>query len=87
LNNSVTAKSFHNAPSPVYIVNGAAGDKEGTEPGFVPLDPIRAYGRELFNTGYARMYVNRTAVVWDYVDTTKKREIVDRFTLSKDPVE
>jgi len=63
----VVTKSYHNAPAPVHIVNGAAGDVEGTDPSWVADEkkvPFRAQNDEGLHTGTGRVVVNRTALDW-----------------------
>ena len=63
----VVTKAYHDAPAPVYIVNGAAGDVEGTDPSWVADQkkvPFRALNDEGLHTGTARVVVNRTALDW-----------------------
>eukprot|EP00041_Stephanoeca_diplocostata_P011948 m.198369 g.198369 ORF g.198369 m.198369 type:complete len:437 (+) comp18745_c0_seq1:160-1470(+) len=92
-------KSYHNAPSPVYIVNGAAGDVEGTDPTWVKDEkvPFRATNDDGLHTGYARVTVNRTTLDWQFVysgsraipgtnasDMKDAGTVRDRFLMTKD---
>jgi hypothetical protein len=63
------SKATHNAPYPIYIVNGAGGDTEGIEPTWVgdKQAPYRAAHSGGFKTGYGRATLNHTHLVWDYI--------------------
>jgi len=64
------SKSYENAEMPVYVVNGAAGDEEGIDPTWVKPDKVPFLAKRApatFQTGYARVSVNRTALSWEYV--------------------
>ncbi|KJE93702.1 hypothetical protein CAOG_004456 [Capsaspora owczarzaki ATCC 30864] len=81
-NGTVVSKSYHNSGAPVYIVNGAAGNVEGSESFFEPGIEFRAAHGITTNKGYARWHVNMTHFDWEYFDASHK-VVLDRVTLSK----
>jgi len=63
------SQNLHNAPWPVFIVNGAGGNIEGIEPTWMPDKrvPFRAVHDQGLHTGYARVSVNRTSLDWTFL--------------------
>jgi len=77
--------SYHNAQGTVYIVNGAAGDKEGIDPTFMPGNiPWREWTSSLsLHTAYTRVTANQTALTWEFMDSDTGK-LAKSFTMSKD---
>ena len=75
-------KTLHRPNATVYVVDGAAGDIEGTE-FLLERDTVwRAAGQHVPYTGYGRMSANHTALRYEHFDArTGQRK--DDFTLTK----
>jgi acid phosphatase type 7 len=77
-----TQHNYTSPSAPVFIVSGAAGNKEGTEPIWEPSSKFRAFHTDGFDTGYARIAVNRTSFVWHYVNSITGA-VVDEMVITK----
>ena len=68
--------------APIYIVNGAAGNMEGSDPSSTPNPGWRAATGDPMANGYGRLEANETALIWTCVETRPER-IRDKFTILK----
>eukprot|EP00730_Choanoeca_flexa_P015335 TRINITY_DN7022_c0_g1_i3.p1 TRINITY_DN7022_c0_g1~~TRINITY_DN7022_c0_g1_i3.p1 ORF type:complete len:147 (+),score=31.38 TRINITY_DN7022_c0_g1_i3:392-832(+) len=75
-------KTYHQPNATVYVVNGAAGDIEGTQNDWKRDIDWRAFHNEERYTGYSRMEANKQALSWTYYDA-KHGQVVDTWTLTK----
>jgi len=73
---------YRNPGAPVFIVNGAAGNREGNDPSWLPewLVKWRAAHSTHFHMGYGRIQATRSQLDWEYVDATSGK-VTDSFTL------
>jgi len=78
----VPVKSMHRPNATVYIVDGGAGDIEGTEFLYEKDTPWRAAQQEAIYTSYSRMHVSSTNFTYVHFDS-RTRAVVDQFTLTK----
>lgn len=82
---NLTSKDYSNPQATVYIVNGAAGNKEHNDPEFMPkeLAPWRAAHGHGFENGWLRMRATRTTLQLEYL-LSKTGKVQDHFALTKD---
>ncbi|XP_067651531.1 uncharacterized protein [Haliotis asinina] len=80
----IAQKDYTNSLSPVYIVNGAAGNPELNDPTFMPFVKWRAFDEATFDTGYLLMRPSRWQIQFEYI-LSKSNKVVDTFTMSKTP--
>lgn len=74
-------KSYDHPPYPVYVINGAAGNREGI-PTFTKVKPEWSASRLRVN-GYGEITVhNATTLVYNFIEDENK-SVVDTFTLVK----
>jgi len=82
VNGKVVSKSYDNLDSPIYIVNGAAGNVEGHYQNILPLKDVTA----LMNNndyGYGRLYIhNATSATWQYWRASN-RTLADELSFTK----
>jgi len=73
---------YRNPGAPIYIVNGAAGNREGNDPTWLPewLVKWRASHSAHFHIGYGRIQATRSRLDWEYIDATSGT-VTDSFTL------
>lgn len=80
---------YRNPGAPIYIVNGAAGNKEGNDPTWLPHNLVkwRAAHSKKYHMGYGRIGVDtngeRPKLSWEYVDSTTGR-VTDKAVLIRD---
>ena len=80
---------YRNPGAPIYIVNGAAGNKEGNDPTWLPhrLVKWRAAHSKHFHMGYGRIRVDTSGetpqLSWEYVDASTGR-VTDKAVLIRD---
>jgi len=75
---------YRNPGAPIYIVNGAAGNREGNDPSWLPewFVKWRAAHSTYFHMGYGRIQATRSQLDWEYVDATSGK-VTDSFTLHR----
>ena len=83
-NMTVMDKSYVRPQATVYIVNGAAGNKERNDPGFVPdrEAPWRAAHGDGVDTGWVRMKATTTEMLFEY-HLSRDQRIYDTFTITR----
>lgn len=73
---------FHRPNATVYIVDGGAGDIEGTEFLYEDNTPWRAAQQKAIYTSYSRMEVSHGNFTYIHFNS-RTHEVVDKFTLTK----
>jgi hypothetical protein len=96
---TISQACYVNPKHTVHIVNGAAGDIEGTDPTWVAQTkvPFRATHDKDLHTGYARVTANSTVLSWEFVysgsraipgtnssDGVDAGKVADFFSITKD---
>eukprot|EP01006_Ploeotia_vitrea_P064046 TRINITY_DN86809_c0_g1_i1.p1 TRINITY_DN86809_c0_g1~~TRINITY_DN86809_c0_g1_i1.p1 ORF type:complete len:446 (+),score=238.13 TRINITY_DN86809_c0_g1_i1:128-1339(+) len=82
-NGTVVEKSYDNPQSPVYIVNGAAGNIETHTDHWMAQTPEYLAKRNGADYGFAKLLVhNSTTLTWQFV-RADDGEVDDEFTLTK----
>jgi len=72
---------YHRPNTTLYVVNGAAGNREQLDT--VWVDPTPAWSAfHLSAYGYARMQITPTSLSWQFIQDSDGR-VMDSFTLTK----
>ena len=82
-NNTLITTSYANPGAPVYILQGASGNREGNKGSYPPpdeLDPWSAHTST--EVGFGKMTVSSTEIGWEF-RLSATGEILDEMTLSK----
>ena len=83
-NMTVSAKSYLHPNSTVFIVNGAAGNKEHNDPDYLPDKdaPWRAAHGKGFDTGWMRMRASAKQMQFEY-HLSETGRVTDTFTITR----
>jgi len=82
LKGTTAQKDYNNPKSPVYIINGAAGNIEGHSTAGSPLDYLAFSNAQDYGYGYLTV-INSTAAKWDWYSATDQT-LKDSITVIKD---
>jgi len=79
----VMSTSYDNAPAPVHIVNGAAGNREGNDNNFQKPSPDWS-AFQSGSIGFAHMTVNGGGLLWSFFQATNSTRVLeDEFKITK----
>jgi len=83
-NSTVCSQSYYNAPCPIYLISGAAGNIEGITPKVEKLAPFSAVELSVFGVGHLHVH-NNTHLTWRFIGSDTDNTL-DTVVISKDPV-
>jgi hypothetical protein len=79
---NVSYPSYENPQAPIYLLNGAAGNKEQLEHGWDLMETWSAARMSVYGYSILQVY-NSTTLTWNFI-AANNGSVVDTFTITKD---
>ena len=82
-NNTIVSKSYDHPAAPVYIVQGASGNREGNKGSFPPPEELPEWSAaQAVDVGYGLMEISSNQISWKFFSSDSSL-LVDEMTITK----